>query len=165
MRVVVTGFKGQLGSDLVEVLRGEHEVIGLDQEECDVADPSSEAILRASRPGLVIHAAAYTDVDGCELDPERAYLVNVGGTRHVIEACLTLEIPLAYVSTDYVFDGTKRQPYTESDPPHPINVYGQSKLKGEEEVRSFLDRFYIVRTAWLYGKSGRNFVKAILEGA
>ena len=165
MRVVVTGAKGQLGSDLVEVLQGPHEVIGLDRKECDVTDPRSKAILRTYRPDLVIHAAAYTDVDGCELDPKKAYLVNVEGTRYVIEACRALEVPLVYFSTDYVFDGTKREPYTEADPPHPINMYGQSKLKGEEEVRFLLNRFYIVRTAWLYGKIGRNFVKAILEKA
>lgn len=165
MRVVVTGAKGQLGSDLVEVLRGDHEVIGLDRGECDVADPGSKEILRTCRPDLVIHTAAYTDVDGCELNPQKAYRVNALGTKHVAEACKALDVPMVYISTDYVFDGKKGKPYTESDAPNPINIYGRSKLEGERFIRSLLEPFYIIRTAWLYGRGGRNFVKTILQKA
>lgn len=165
MRVVVTGAKGQLGSELVEVLRGDHEVIGFNRGECDVADPGSKEILRACRPDLVIHAAAYTDVDGCELDPQKAYRVNALGTQHVAEACKALRVPLIYISTDYVFDGQKGEPYTESDAPNPINIYGKSKLEGERLVRALVEHSYIIRTAWLYGRGGRNFVKTILQKA
>jgi dTDP-4-dehydrorhamnose reductase len=165
MRVVVTGAHGQLGRELVEVFGRDHEVIGLGRLEWDVTDPRSPAIVASYQPDLLIHAAAWTDVDGCERDPVRANRVNAAGTRHVAEACRRLEVPLVYLSTDYVFDGTKGEPYIEADPPGPVNVYGRSKLQGEEEVRSRLTRFYIVRTAWLYGRTGRNFVKAILERA
>src|SRR6185312_9294390 len=96
------------------------------------------------RPDLVVHCAAYTNVDGCELDAEHAYQANAVATKHVAEACQTLNVSLIYISTDYVFDGKKGEPYTESDVPNPLNTYGRSKLEGERFVRSLLERFYVV---------------------
>lgn len=164
MMILITGASGQLGTDILQVFQADG-VIGVDEEDFDIAEADSTEILIGYHPDLVIHAAAYTDVDGCERDPGRAFRVNAEGTRHVVEACRVLGVPLVYVSTDYVFDGSKQLPYTEEDLPHPLNIYGASKLKGEEHVRATLDCHYIVRTAWLYGRGGRNFVKAILGKA
>ena len=163
MRIVVTGAKGMLGSDLVEVLADHHQVRGIGREDFDLSGVHSIDSLIALKPDCIIHAAAYTDVDGCELNHQQAYRVNVLGTQHVAEACKTLDVPMVYMSTDYVFDGKKRKPYTECDAPNPINNYGRSKLDGERCIRSLLRHFYIVRTAWLYGRHGRNFVKTILQ--
>jgi len=165
MRIVVTGAKGMLGSDLVEVLADGHQVVGIDIEDFDLSEVQAIDSLISFRPDLIIHSAAYTDVDGCELNPEKAYRVNALGTQHVAEACKSLDIPMVYISTDYVFDGKKREPYTESDAPNPLNIYGKSKLEGECFVNSTLRHFYIIRTAWLYGRHGRNFVKTVLQKA
>jgi dTDP-4-dehydrorhamnose reductase len=162
MRVVVTGANGQLGTALQEALH-EHELFLVDLPEYDVTDPRIVEIIVDFHPDLVIHAAAMTDVDGCERDPDLAFRVNEVGTRNVAEACRLCDTALLYVSTDYVFDGSKGEPYLESDEPNPVCVYGKSKLAGEVVVRDLLTRYYIVRTAWLYGPWGRNFVTKILE--
>jgi dTDP-4-dehydrorhamnose reductase len=117
------------------------------------------------KPDQVIHAAAMTDVDGCEYDRDRAYRVNGLGTRNVAAASAAASAELLYISTDYVFDGIKREPYLEHDAVNPQSTYGRSKLWGEEAVRDVHDRFYIVRTQWLYGKHGRNFVDTICKAA
>ncbi len=164
MKVLVTGARGQLGTDLVDVLIRENDVFGFSHQELDITKPHKVLkIVNEIKPDIVIHSAAYTDVDGCELNPEKAYRVNALGTKNVALACQESEIPLVYISTDYVFDGIKSQPYLESDVVNPINVYGKSKLEGEKFVQSLLKKFFIIRTSWLYGKRGRNFVKTILN--
>lgn len=163
MKVLITGANGQLGTDLKAVLAGKHEVFPFDLE-LDVTDSFAvEEKLREILPEVVIHAAAYTDVDGAENDPESAYRVNAQGTQNVALACQKIGAAMVYISTDYVFDGTKGAPYLEFDHPNPLNVYGMSKLAGEIYTTTLLDRFYLIRTAWLYGRSGKNFVKAILK--
>jgi dTDP-4-dehydrorhamnose reductase len=161
MRIVITGAYGQLGRSLQDVLVG-HEVLLVDLPEYDVAQPGIIGTIEDFQPGVVIHAGAFTDVDGCELDPDTAYSVNALGTRNVAVACQRCETPMVYVSTDYVFDGTKGEPYLEFEDPNPINVYGRSKLAGELLVRDLLSRFYVVRTAWLYARGGNNFVTKIV---
>jgi dTDP-4-dehydrorhamnose reductase len=146
-RVVVTGAGGQLGAALLEELPGAR---GLTREQWDVTmPPSFEA-------DLVLHAAAWTDVDGAESEPQEAAAVNVGGTQHVAE----LGVPLVYFSTDYVFDGRKREPYVESDGPNPLSVYGRTKLHGEAAAG---EEAWIVRSSWLFGWTGRNFVRTMLD--
>ena len=146
-RVVVTGAGGQLGAALLEEFPG---AVGLTREQWDVTLPPS---LDAD---LVLHAAAWTDVDGAESEPQEAAAVNVGGTQHVAE----LGVPFVYFSTDYVFDGRKREPYVESDGPNPLSVYGRTKLHGEAAAG---EEAWIVRSSWLFGWSSRNFVRTMLE--
>ncbi len=164
MRVLVTGADGQLGLELQRVLT-EVEVAAVGRSTMDVTDRNGvmETIGRF-RPDVVIHAAAQTNVDGCELNPDQAYAVNALGTQNVALASAGVGAALVYVSTDYVFDGRKGAPYLEFDDPCPISVYGRSKLAGERFVQMAMTKFYIVRTAWLYGV-GRNFVKTILAAA
>src|SRR5437879_8023465 len=119
--------------------------------------------IAAQRPALVIHTAGYTDVDGCERDPEIAFAVNAQGTRRVTEGAVKANARLIYISTDYVFDGKKTEPYTERDPVNPLNVYGRSKLAGEEEALKGCRRTLVLRTSWLYGVHGKNFVRTILS--
>lgn len=165
MRILVTGARGMLGSDLCPLLTKDHEVVEVDIQDFDVTTPSAvEETVRIS-PQIVCHLAAATDVDGCELDPESACLTNGVGTRNIALACQRLKIPVLYLSTDYVFDGEKGEPYLELDHPNPINVYGMSKLQGEQYVSQLLTQFYIVRSSWLFGKNGRNFVDQILARA
>jgi dTDP-4-dehydrorhamnose reductase len=147
-RVVVTGAGGQLGQALLEAFPGAR---GLTRADWDVTMPPP-----VDGAGLVLHAAAWTDVDGAESDPQGAAAVNVGGTQHVAE----LGAPLIYFSTDYVFDGTKRSPYLESDPPSPQSVYGRTKLHGEAAAGELA---WIVRTSWLFGWTSTNFVRTMLR--
>jgi dTDP-4-dehydrorhamnose reductase len=155
-----------LGTDLCEVLAPDHDVLGVDLQDFDLTDrAATDDCLSAHRPDVVVHCAAWTDVDGCEQDARRAFVQNAGGTWNVASAAAGAEAAVIYVSTDYVFDGTKGEAYTEFDAPNPINVYGASKLAGEETVRRLVPRHYVVRSAWLYGARGRNFLKAILAAA
>ncbi|MDH7569624.1 MAG: dTDP-4-dehydrorhamnose reductase [Armatimonadota bacterium] len=170
MRVVVTGAAGMLGRDLVPILSANHAVIPTDlagtEEHLDITDPAATlAFMRRVCPDVVVHAAAYTNVDGCERDPDTAYRVNALGTASVAGACQAVGAAVLYVSTDFVFDGEKGSPYLEWDRPRPLNVYGASKLAGEELVRSLCPRHYVVRTQWLYGEHGHNFPYAILRRA
>src|SRR5437867_8787544 len=162
MRILVTGAKGQLGQELQRVLRGE-EVIATDQPEYAMTDPVLGEKIATQRPNIVIHTAGYTDVDGCERDPETAFTVNAQGTRRVAEGAAKANARLIYISTDYVFDGKKTEPYTERDPVNPLNVYGRSKLAGEEEAVKSCRRTLVLRTSWLYGVHGKNFVRTILS--
>ncbi len=163
-RMKITGAGGMLGSDLVERLSGEHEVVGAAHEDLDVADPSkTKSFIAEVKPDLVLHAAAYTDVDGCESDPDRAYAVNALGAQNVALGCQLAGARMLYFSTDYVFDGSSQRPYIEWDQPKPLSVYGLSKYAGERAVAHLLDRYYIVRLAWLYGERGKNFVKTMLR--
>jgi dTDP-4-dehydrorhamnose reductase len=161
MRLVITGALGQLGRSLQQALEG-HTILLIDLPEHDVTEPKIVGTIEDFQPDLVIHAAAMTDVDGCEVNPDTAYKVNALGTQNVALACQRCDAPLLYVSTDYVFDGTKAEPYLEFNEPNPIGVYGRSKLAGELIVRDLLTRFYVVRTAWLYARGGENFVTKIL---
>ena len=165
MRVLVTGAKGQLGVELLDVLGRQHDVVGLDLPELDITSAEATRVIADTRPAWVVHAAAWTDVDGCERDPERALLVNGEGTRRVAEACRAVGAGLVYLSTDYVFDGRKGAPYLEADPVSPLSAYARSKVAGEDAVRANAPRWAITRTAWLFGVSGKNFVKTIVEKA
>ena len=166
MKILVTGAGGMLGSDVVARLSGAHEVIGVTRQEYDVLDEAGvRAFTAKTRPDWVIHCAAFTNVDGCEKEPEKAYRVNAEGTRNVALACWGAGARLLCVSTDYVYDGGKREPYVETDPVRPLNVYGASKLRGEQEALKALPGALVVRTSWLFGKNGPNFVKAILSQA
>lgn len=152
-----------LGQDLAPLLEARHELLPVDLPEVDITD--ADAMARAvdtGKPDVVIHAAAFTAVDDCELQPERAFLVNSVGTRNVALASRRAGVPMLYISTDYVFDGGKDGPYLENDRTNPHNVYGKSKLEGEDHVRELVPRFWIVRTSWLFGPLGKNFVQTIL---
>ena len=163
MRVGITGSEGQLGRALQDELR-DHPLYLIDLPDQDITDLDEiVASLACFRPDIIIHAAAYTDVDGCERNPDLAYRVNALGTRNVALACQSAGCPMVYVSTDYVFDGTKNSPYWEYDDTAPLSVYAASKLAGERIVQALLQRFYIVRTAWLYSRTGNNFLKTVLR--
>ncbi|MDI6702684.1 dTDP-4-dehydrorhamnose reductase [Methanothermobacter wolfeii] len=161
MRIALTGASGMLGSDLKEVLEKDHEVLTTD---VDVRDLEGVVeTIHDMQPDLVIHSAAFTDVDGAESNRETAYQVNVLGTRNIAVASSNTGASLVYISTDYVFDGEKDSGYLEFDEPNPLNFYGRTKYLGELAVRDLTDRFYIVRTSWLFGRNGRNFVKTMIE--
>lgn len=155
-----------LGQDLVPLLSPRHRVTAIDRGEADIADANQISQLIAdAKPDVVIHTAAYTAVDDCERNPDLAFRVNAEGTRNVACACRESGSAMVYISTDYVFDGKKSSPYTESDEPSAINVYGASKLQGERHVAELVERVWIVRTSWLFGPMGKNFVDAILARA
>jgi dTDP-4-dehydrorhamnose reductase len=163
MRVFITGCKGQLGRALYAAL-AEHTLAGCDLPELDITDRSAiGAAIADFGPDVVIHTAAWTDVDGCAREPERAYRVNALGTQNVALACAACGAAMAHVSTNEVFDGTATEPYREWDPPQPINPYARSKAAGEWFVRHLLSRFYVARTAWLYASGGRNFPHRMVE--
>ena len=163
MRVLVTGAGGQLGVDLVEAF-ADHEVLGLSRDQLDVTqEPAVVAAVRDFAPALVVHAAAFTKVDLCESEPETAWRVNALGAWWIARACALADAAMVHVSTDYVFDGTSDRPYTEFDSTNPQSMYGRSKEAGEQLVRRTLDRHYIVRTSWLLGRQGANFVKTMLR--
>ncbi|MGA2072036.1 MAG: dTDP-4-dehydrorhamnose reductase [Terriglobia bacterium] len=166
MRILITGSKGMLGLDLSALLRAHHEVVGADLPEVDITDLRLvRAAIHGAGIDAVIHTAAFTAVDDCERRPEVAFQVNAEGTRNVAIACRESSVPLLYISTDYVFDGRKPTPYVENDTPNPLNAYGASKLQGERYVAELLRAAWIVRTSWLFGPLGKNFVRTILERA
>ena len=165
---VVIGSEGMLGTDLVTVLnKSGTEVIGLDIDDIDITQPESvHQVLDGYRPGLIINVAALTDVDGCETRQEEAFGVNAHGPAHLAEFAAETRAFFLHLSTDYVFDGMGKVPYKEFDKTNPIGVYGKSKAKGEALVRELLpDQHCIVRTQWLYGLHGKNFVETILNAA
>lgn len=165
MKVLVTGAKGQLGTDVVLQLQEKgFEVFGFGHQELDITNQEQVSDMIVSlQPNVVIHTAAYTKVDQAEDEPEQAFLVNAIGTRNVAVAAEKVGAKLVYVSTDYVFDGTATEPIDEFHQTNPINVYGKSKLAGEQFVRDFHSKFFIVRTSWVYGKYGNNFVRTMLR--
>ena len=164
MKILLFGALGMLGGDLQPILSARHEVIGRDVHDLDITDSvQTEKEIRLLRPEVVINAAAFTDVDGCESQRGRAFSVNADGAGHVARGCRSAGVRLIHLSTDYVFDGTSRVPYTEESPPHPLNVYGESKLRGELLIQEAGGNHLILRTAWLYGKHGKNFVDTILR--
>ncbi len=163
MKIALTGSDGMLGSDICSVF-SDVELKSFALNDFDITDlDKSVSAIKNAAPDYLIHTAAYTDVDGSELDPEKAYLINGLGARNIAIACEEIKCPIIYISTDYVFDGAKKEPYNEWDIPNPINKYGLSKLIGEQFVASLTNRFYIVRTSWLYGKNGNNFVDTMIK--
>ncbi len=165
MRVYITGAKGQLGRALMRRLN-HHTLLGTDLPEVDLTDLAAiRSDIKSFKPDVIIHAAAMTDVDGAARNPDAAYRINALGTRNVAVSANSINAALLSISTNEVFDGTKHEPYTEFDQTNPINSYARSKHAAENFVRELTDRFYIVRTAWLYGLGGNNFVKKILARA
>jgi dTDP-4-dehydrorhamnose reductase len=165
-KVLVLGSNGMLGRDLIDVLSARWDVAGADVEQVDIADAAATmSFVAAQAPSIVINAAARTDVDGCEGDPDGAFAVNARGAGNVADACRASASRMIQISTDYVFDGLKGEPYRESDRPNPQSVYGKSKRAGEEAVEETLSNYLIVRTSWLFGEHGKNFVDTILKAA
>jgi len=165
MNIIVTGSKGMLGLDLVPRLEQlGFQVIGVDIEELDITRfDDVRQFFKIGQPGLVINCAAYTAVDQAESDKDLAFAVNRDGPANLAQGCGENGIPLIHISTDYVFDGKGNQPYREDDPVNPLGVYGKSKWEGEEAVRQCLREHLIIRTAWLFGVHGKNFVKTMLK--
>jgi len=168
MKILLTGKGGLLAHDCLEVLGGDHEVLALGREDLDIADPDrvAEAVSRW-RPQVIINCAAFTQVDLCETAHEEAVRGNLTGPENLAVSAARYEALLVHVSTDYVFDGRKPlpHPYLEDDVPNPLSWYGRTKLEGEQAIREVADRYIIVRTAWLYGRGGPNFLTKILKTA
>src|SRR3712207_3619253 len=164
MKVLITGSNGQLGQELAEVLPGRgHEVVALSRNELDIADADAVKLaVQTHSPGLVVNAAAYTNVDGCETETNLAYSVNALGPRNLAQVCERRSCELLHVSTNYVFDGRDDRPYEPFDPPNPISAYGRTKLAGEEYVKLVMGRWYVIRSGGVYGR-GRNFVQTMLR--
>ena len=165
MKILVTGANGQLGQELVRLpARSDLEIIGLARAELDITDLAQcRNVMHSHKPDAVIHCAAYTKVDQAESEPDEAYRVNAYGTRNAAVAAEEIGAKFVYISTDYVFDGRADRPYREYDRTDPQSVYGRSKLAGEQLVQSLYSRYFIVRTSWVYGKYGSNFVKTMLK--
>ncbi|WP_151733874.1 dTDP-4-dehydrorhamnose reductase [Paenibacillus tengchongensis] len=165
MKVLVTGSAGQLGQDLVLLLTAQgHEVMGCDRQEMDITDlDQCKEVIGGFAPDAVVHCAAHTAVDVAETDIDSAYLINATGSRNVALAAEQAGAKLVYISTDYVFDGMGTKPYHEYDNTDPQSIYGKSKRAGEILVQSLSSKFFIVRTSWVYGKYGNNFVKTMLK--
>jgi len=164
MRVLVTGVKGQLGYDVMNELTGRgHEGIGVDIQEMDITDAASvEKVITEAAPDAVIHCAAYTAVDAAEDNVDLCRRVNAGGTENIARVCKALNCKMMYISTDYVFNGQGTRPWEPDDKREPLNVYGQTKYEGELAVET-LEKFFLVRIAWVFGVNGKNFIKTMLN--
>ncbi len=165
IKVLVTGAKGQLGYDVVKRLNDIGiENLGVDIGDFDITDKEeTEEFIFNYNPDIVVHCAAYTAVDRAEDDKDKCYAINVDGTKNIAEACSKIDAKMVYVSTDYVFDGKGEVPYLEDKETNPVNYYGYSKAEGEKAVKEILDKYFIIRTSWVYGKNGNNFVKTMLN--
>lgn len=177
MKILVTGARGQLGSQIISILSSgsselgkidniysSTEIVGTDIEELDITSLNdTRKFLNEFKPDIVINAAAYTNVDGCEINEDLAFKINSLGPKNLAITCEEIKSKLVHISTDYVFGGDSNTPYREYDLPSPINVYGKTKYLGEEYVMKNCNRYFIVRTAWLYGYNGKNFVKTIMK--
>lgn len=165
MKVLVTGANGMLGQDLCPILEDVGAfVIETDVDTLDITNEDMvNDVLNDVHPDMVVHCAAYTNVDKAEEDLETAEKINVKGTENLAKACSKLGITLVYISTDYVFEGEKNSPYLPTDKTNPQNNYGLTKLKGEEAVKKYCEKYYIARTSWLYGHHGKNFVETMLS--
>ncbi len=166
MRTLILGCKGQLGKDLVAVFGEEDEVVGFDLPEIDVSSVDDVSrVMDDTRPEFIVNSAAYTNVEDAEDEEDSAFLANEQGARIVAERAADADVPVVYISTDFVFDGTKTTPYEPEDDVNPLSVYGRSKLAGEVAVRAAAKKHFIVRTAWLYGPGGNNFPEKIIAAA
>jgi len=165
MKVLVTGVKGQLGYDVVKELEKRGiEAVGVDIEEMDITDVASvDAVIKGVAPDAVIHCAAYTAVDAAEDNAEICRKVNADGPRNIAKVCKELDIKMIQISTDYVFEGLGERPWEPEDAANPQSVYGLTKYEGEQAVMENLDKYYIVRIAWVFGVNGKNFVKTMLN--
>jgi len=165
MKVLVTGVKGQLGYDVVKELTGRKiEAIGVDIDEMDITDAASvDKVIKEVAPDAVIHCAAYTAVDAAEDNVELCRKVNADGPRNIAKVCKELDIKMIQISTDYVFNGEGERPWHPEDAADPQSVYGQTKYEGEQAVQEILDKYFIVRIAWVFGINGKNFVKTMLK--
>lgn len=165
MKVLVTGANGQLGYDVVRELQKQNiECHGATRKDFDLVDfKATEKFIVDYRPDIVIHCAAYTAVDKAEDEQGLCYLVNASATENIAEICKKINAKMLYISTDYVFDGTKEGFYEVDDIPNPINVYGKTKLLGEQAVQRILNKYFIVRISWVFGEHGNNFVKTMLK--
>ena len=166
MKILVTGGKGQLGTDCVRVFGETHEVLAIDLDEVDITRRADlEALVQTFMPDIVINCAAYTQVDHCEVEKRLAWNVNVTGTENIVKSLEKHDVQLIHISTDYVFDGSKKipEPYVETDQPNPVSYYGKTKFESEKVVQRASDRHVIVRPAWMYGVNGHNFLKTMLK--
>ena len=165
MKVFVTGVKGQLGHDVMnELAKRGLEGIGVDMAEMDITDAEAcERVIKAAAPEAVIHCAAYTAVDAAEDNRELCHRVNGEGTKNIARVCSELDIPMMYISTDYVFNGQGERPWEPDDYREPLNVYGLTKYEGEIAVEQLLKKYFIVRIAWVFGLNGKNFIKTMLR--
>ena len=165
MRVLVTGAKGQLGQDLMAELASRGITgIGVDVEDMDITDAEAcRRVISAERPDAVIHCAAYTAVDAAEDNRDLCHRVNGEGTKNIARVCSELDIPMMYISTDYVFNGQGERPWEPDDYREPLNVYGLTKYEGEIAVEQLLKKYFIVRIAWVFGLNGKNFIKTMLR--
>lgn len=164
MKILITGSNGMLGHDLIDVLKPNHDLILTTSKTLDITDGEQVMdYITDVNPDIVINSAAYTDVDGCEENIDLAFDVNGEGVKNLSLACRKVDCALVHISTDYIFNGENDRPWVEDDEIGPISVYGKSKLKGEESIQETLDKYFIVRTAWLYGINGKNFPKTMLE--
>ena len=165
MRILVTGVKGQLGHDVMnELAKRGHTGIGVDVEEMDITHAKKvNEVIRASEVEAVIHCAAYTAVDAAEDQVELCRKINAEGTENIAKVCKELDIKMMYISTDYVFDGEGTRPWEPDDERHPLNVYGLTKYEGELAVEKYLDKFFTIRIAWVFGVNGKNFIKTMLK--
>lgn len=179
MKILVTGAKGQLGSQIINIIKNgkselgsissvytDAEVIGIDIEDLDITNISeTEKYINGLKPDIIINPAAFTNVDACETNQDAAFKVNAIGARNLAIAAEQIGAKLLHISTDYVFNGVGVNPFREYDLPEPVSVYGKTKYAGEEFVKQFSTKYFIVRTAWLYGYNGKNFVKTIMKAA
>lgn len=168
MKVFVTGVKGQLGYDVMRELekRGYNDAVGVDIEEMDITDSESvDRVITDANPDVVIHCAAWTAVDLAEDEDkqDKVHLVNAVGTENIAKVCKKLDCKMIYISTDYVFDGQGTRPWEPDDERNPLNVYGQTKYEGELAVEKWLEKYFIVRIAWVFGQNGKNFVRTMLN--
>ncbi len=165
MKVLVTGINGQLGHDVMgELKKRGHEAVGVDIEEMDITDAECvKKVMTQTAPEAVIHCSAYTAVDRAEEEVELCRQVNAEGTKNVAEVCAGLDCKLLYLSTDYIFSGEGERPWEPGDEPDPLNIYGLTKFEGEQEIKSRMDKYFIVRISWVFGVNGNNFIKTMLR--
>lgn len=165
MKVLVTGYKGQLGYDVVRALKEKHiDAIGVDRDEFDLTnEEATTSFIKKIHPDVIVHCAAYTAVDKAEEDKDLCYNINVLGTKYVASAAKEISAKVIYISTDYVFDGKGEEPFKSTDTPNPNNYYGLTKYLGEKEISAILSDYIIVRISWVFGINGHNFIKTMLK--